>query len=78
MEALQSFYKIHTVPQTWADAKRVCGQEGATFWHPDNDSEAKALLSFWNRTKPNIEWIYVGLSDLFVEGVFETVDGTYI
>ncbi|KAJ8725741.1 hypothetical protein PYW08_003924 [Mythimna loreyi] len=75
MDELKSFYKIHTVPQTWADAKRVCALEQATFWHPDNDDEANALLSFWNRTKPNIEWMYVALSDLFVEGVFETIDG---
>nr|QWY13098.1 IML1 [Mythimna separata] len=77
-EAFQSFYKFHTIPQTWTDAKRVCALEGATFWHPENDNEANALLSFWNKTKPKIEWIYVGISDLLVEGAFETVDGKSI
>ena len=77
IEEFDSFYKIHIIPQTWPDAKRVCAQEGATFWHPDNDDEARGLISLWNTTKPKIEWMYVGLSDLLVEGTFETVDGTY-
>ncbi|KAJ8725732.1 hypothetical protein PYW08_003915 [Mythimna loreyi] len=75
MESYQSFYKLHTIPQTWTDAKRVCALEGATLWHPDNDNEANDLIAFWKKSKPKIEWIFVGLSDLLVEGVFETVAG---
>ena len=77
MGKFQSFYKIHTIPQTWSDAKRVCALEGATLWHPDNDDEAHELLSFWRKTKPNVEWMFTGLSHIFSKDIFETVDGTY-
>ena len=77
IEKFESFYKIHTIPQSWFDAKRVCALEGATLWHPDSDDEAQELLSFWRKTKPNVEWMLTGLSDLLVRDVFQTVDGTY-
>ncbi|KAJ8722622.1 hypothetical protein PYW07_003802 [Mythimna separata] len=75
IEAFQSFYKLHPIPQNWTDAKRVCALEGATLWHPENDNEANELIASWQKANPNIEWIFVGLSDLLVEGVFETVSG---
>ncbi|KAJ8725748.1 hypothetical protein PYW08_003931 [Mythimna loreyi] len=74
----ESFYKIHTSPQTWADAKRVCALEGATFWYPENDEEANAVISFWNTTQSHIGWVYVGMSDKMAKGLFETVDGKSI
>ncbi|KAJ8725738.1 hypothetical protein PYW08_003921 [Mythimna loreyi] len=77
IEEVQSFYKFHD-PQTWADAKRICAQELATFWYPENDNEAKVFLEFANKTKPNIDYMFVGMSDLLVEGVFETVEGKSI
>ena len=66
------------VPRTWADAKRVCTLEGGTFWHPDNENEANAVISFWNSTQPHITWVYVGLSDTVSKKLFETTEGTYI
>ncbi|KAJ8722602.1 hypothetical protein PYW07_003782 [Mythimna separata] len=78
IKAEDSFYKIHTTPQTWPDAKRVCALEGATFWHPDNEDEANAVISFWNSTQPHIGWVYVGVSEIMADGMFETVDGKAI
>lgn len=60
------------------DAKQVCELEAATFFYPENDDEARAVLSFWNKTKPIIKSVWIGISDLLVEGVFQTVDGTII
>ncbi|KAJ8725740.1 hypothetical protein PYW08_003923 [Mythimna loreyi] len=74
IEEVQSFYKFHD-RQTWADAKRICAQELATFWYPENDYEAKVFLEFANKTKPTLMYMFVGMSDLLAEGVFETVDG---
>ena len=78
MDAFESFYKIHTLAKTWTDAKRTCALEGGILWHPENDEEAHALLSFWNGTQPKIRWIYVGLSDILVEGEFVTVEGKHL
>ncbi|KAF9790180.1 hypothetical protein SFRURICE_010840 [Spodoptera frugiperda] len=74
LEAVEGFYKIHTLHKTWPEAKRVCALEGASLFYPENDDEAHAVLSFWNATQP-YRWVYVGISDLIVKGVFETIDG---
>nr|XP_021181374.2 C-type mannose receptor 2 [Helicoverpa armigera] len=74
----QGFYKLHTNPLTWLEAKRMCELEGATLFHPKDDAEAKEALAFWKDTKPAIKWIYSGLSDLISEGTFLTVNGENI
>ena len=73
-----SFYKIHTISKTWSDAKRTCALEGGTFWHPENNDEAHVLLSFWKSNHPKIKSIYLGISDIKVEGVFVTVDSKHL
>lgn len=55
----------------------MCALEGASLFYPENDDEAHAVLSFWNATQP-YRWVYVGISDLIVKGVFETIDGKHI
>ncbi|KAJ8722616.1 hypothetical protein PYW07_003796 [Mythimna separata] len=77
-EAFDSFYKIHLIPKSWSDAKQVCTLEGATFFYPENTDEANAVLSLWKKTTPSIKWLWLGISDILVEGVFETVDGKSI
>ncbi|KAJ8725737.1 hypothetical protein PYW08_003920 [Mythimna loreyi] len=75
LEEVKSFYKIHATPRGWSDAKQVCALEAATFFYPENDEEARVVLSFWKENKPKIKQIWIGISDLLVEGVFKTVDG---
>ncbi|KAJ8722599.1 hypothetical protein PYW07_003779 [Mythimna separata] len=71
----ESFYKIHTVERTFTDAKRMCVLEGATLYYAENVKEVNAVAAFWNRTQPGIPSVFVGLTDLMAEGLFETVDG---
>ncbi|KAJ8722607.1 hypothetical protein PYW07_003787 [Mythimna separata] len=75
IEAVEGFYKVHTISQKWAEAKRICALEGTVLWHPDGDFEAQALLSFWKQNYPKITWMYLGISDLLIEGVFQTIEG---
>lgn len=52
----------------------MCALEGASLFYPEDDNEAHAVLSFWNNTQPF--WsVHVGISDLIVKGVFETIHG---
>ncbi|KAJ8725868.1 hypothetical protein PYW08_004051 [Mythimna loreyi] len=74
IESVQSFYKIHSVAKTFNNAKQMCAQEGAMLYYAENVEEMNAVASFWNRTQPNLPWVFVGLTDQMAEGFFETVD----
>ena len=56
----------------------MCTLEGASLFYPQNDDEAHAVIEFWNNTYPSGKWtVFVGLTDIITEGVFETIDGVY-
>ena len=82
VEAVENFYKFHPTPKNWRDAKRVCAQEGASLFYPENSDEANAVIAFWklyqSNTKTDDTWVFVGLSDIITEGEFETIDGEYL
>ncbi|KAJ8722596.1 hypothetical protein PYW07_003776 [Mythimna separata] len=79
IEATDSFYKIHGSKQNnWHQAKRLCALEGASLFYAENEEEAKAVISFWNTTQPQVPSINVGLHDIETEGIFETIDGKLI
>ena len=78
IEAVKRFYKIHTAPQNWFHAKLECEEEGASLFYPENDDEQNAVMSFRNTTQPDVKWVFMGISDLSSEGVFQTVDGAYL
>ena len=79
VEAVENFYKFHTPSKNWRDAKRVCVQEGASLFYPENSDEANAVIAFWklyqNNTPAYNTWVFVGISDIMYEGEFETIDG---
>ena len=77
LETTDSFFKISPLPKTFAEAKRACSLEGAILWHPKNQDEADAVISYWNSTQPTWWQLNVGLSDLLVRGRFETIDGKF-
>ena len=78
IETVDSFYKIHMIEQTFTDARRMCAVEGASLFYAESDDEADAVIEFWNKTHPSGDWtVFVGLTDIMSEGVFETIDGTY-
>nr|QWY13122.1 IML25 [Mythimna separata] len=75
IEASQGFYKVHTAPKNFTEARRGCALEGATLYYPENKNEARAVASFWKTTQPTLNsWVYGGISALIAKGVFETVD----
>lgn len=45
-ETVESFYNVHATTKTWFDAKQVYALESATFFYPQNEDEANAVLSF--------------------------------
>ncbi|KAJ8732163.1 hypothetical protein PYW08_014893 [Mythimna loreyi] len=75
LEATESFYKINSLNKNFFDAKRACSLEGASLWYPENKEEAEAVISYWNSTQPTWWSVTLGMSDLIVKGLFETIDG---
>ncbi|KAJ8707358.1 hypothetical protein PYW08_010610 [Mythimna loreyi] len=77
VNGLQGSYKVHATPKTWHEAKQVCADEDAILFYPRNRKEVNAAIYFWERdhSAPPSLWIFVGISDIRTEGVFETVDG---
>ncbi|CAH0604796.1 unnamed protein product [Chrysodeixis includens] len=74
LEATNTFYKIHTIQRSWAEAKKICKLEGASFYYAESDEEAKVVLDHWHQTQP-LPRVWIGVSDLVAKGVFETYDG---
>nr|QWY13112.1 IML15 [Mythimna separata] len=75
LDATESFYKINSLIKNFFDAKRACALEGASLWYPENQEEADAVISHWNSTQPTWWAVTIGMSDLIVKGLFETIDG---
>ncbi|KAM3962998.1 macrophage mannose receptor 1-like isoform 2-T2 [Aphomia sociella] len=73
LEETQSFYKFHTFKRNWQDAKGTCKSEGAKLFYPSDESEANAVRNTWKDSQ--LQYIFVGISSLFVKGLFDTVDG---
>ncbi|XP_050558947.1 C-type mannose receptor 2 isoform X7 [Spodoptera frugiperda] len=71
----QSFYKVHLSKMTWFEAKRMCALEEASLFYPENEKEAKDVLSFIQNTTQTIPSIYLSLNDLEIKGVYQTIDG---
>ncbi|KAF9790181.1 hypothetical protein SFRURICE_010841 [Spodoptera frugiperda] len=71
----QSFYKVHLSEMSWFEAKRMCALEEASLFYPENEKEAKDVLSFIQNTTQTIPSIYLSLNDLEIKGVYQTIDG---
>ena len=77
LEPSEGFYKIHTLHKSWYEAKRICAQEGASLFYPESNDEANDVIDFWNATQP-FNFVYIGISDLVVKGVFESIHGKIV
>lgn len=69
-----NFYKIHTVPRTWGEAKVRCALEGAKLFYPQDANEAEAVIRLSTETQP-FNWMFVGFTKAIAKEVFETIDG---
>ncbi|XP_013180715.1 PREDICTED: macrophage mannose receptor 1-like [Papilio xuthus] len=74
-EDTNSFYKIHTIPRSWENAKKRCLLEGATLFFPELSMEADVVLDHLKKTQPAFSKIYIGISSYLTKGVFITVNG---
>jgi hypothetical protein len=74
------YYKFHTTPKTWDEARLTCQQEGAHLVVINSEAESKVLQSLFAGVKKvegvsNNDYAFVGFHDRFVEGEYLTVFG---
>ncbi|XP_072943532.1 macrophage mannose receptor 1-like [Epargyreus clarus] len=70
----KSYYKIHTMPKTWNDAKTHCEREGAKLFYPEHNDEASTVISLWEEKQPFIHWVFIGMTTTN-DNVFKNADG---
>ena len=72
------YYKIHSEPKKWYEARQICAQEGGHLAIINSEEESKVLQSIFApvAAKLNVVWVYVGFHDLYNEGQYLTVFGT--
>ncbi|XP_066997327.2 hemolymph lipopolysaccharide-binding protein [Anabrus simplex] len=75
-----SYYKMHTNPLTWDDARDKCIQEGAHLIVLNSDQEAEVVRTYFGR-KPKLvnatseSHTHIGFHDRYTEGTYNTVLG---
>lgn len=72
------YYKIHTEPKTWHEARQICEQEGAHLAVINSEEESKVLQSLFAPVAAKLKatWAFVGFHDLYNEGQYLTIFGT--
>jgi hypothetical protein len=74
------YYKFHTTPKTWDEARLTCQQEGGHLVVINSEAESKVLQSLFAGVKKvegvsHNDYAFVGFHDRFVEGEYLTVFG---
>ncbi|KAJ4446845.1 hypothetical protein ANN_13543 [Periplaneta americana] len=75
------YYKFHTTPKVWDDAKKICEQEGGHLAIINSEAESKVLQNLFSKVAKiegagHNDFAFIGIHDNLVEGEFVTVFGT--
>jgi hypothetical protein len=74
---------MHTVPEKWDEARKICVQEETHLLILNSGVEMDAVKSIWSK-HPNItggvysDYFFVGVHDRFNEGEYLTIKGTEV
>lgn len=74
-KAFDTFYKLHSAPTTWAEARIRCQAEGSELLVVDSLDEADAVVMLITLILNKYEGIFVGIHDLYSERSFITIRG---
>jgi hypothetical protein len=71
------YYKVHSEPKTWHEARRICADEGAHLAIVNSEEESKVLQSILRPVAARLKtvWAFVGFHDLYEEGQYLTIFG---
>jgi hypothetical protein len=71
------YYKIHSEPKTWHEARQICAHEGGYLAIINSEEESKVLQSIFATVAARLKetWVLIGFHDLYNEGQYLTVFG---
>ncbi|XP_072943530.1 lymphocyte antigen 75-like [Epargyreus clarus] len=77
IDHVNNFYKISTLPKSWAETKSKCTSDGATLFFPEHEVEAEAVMGLLKK-QPGIQKIWIGVAAWNAKELYETIDGRSI
>ncbi|XP_041974333.1 uncharacterized protein LOC121729778 [Aricia agestis] len=75
--AFDSFYKLHHTAVDWHRARIRCEAEGTELVVPESLDEATALMLVISPSLSKFEGVFIGVHDIYAEGVFVTINGDF-
>jgi hypothetical protein len=71
------YYRIHSEPKTWQEARQICAQERGHLAIINSEEESKVLQLMFApvAAKLKVVWVLIGFHDLYNEGQYLTVFG---
>jgi len=71
------YYKIHSEPKTWHEARQICAKEGGHLAIINSEEESKVLQSIFAPVAAQLKkvWVFIGFHDLYNEGQYLTIFG---
>lgn len=70
------YYKFHPEARTWAEAKKICAEEGAHLLVLNHEHEVKLVREMFPRYPGAGGYAFVGFHDQHTEGQYITMFGT--
>ncbi|VVC88668.1 unnamed protein product [Leptidea sinapis] len=74
-KAFDAFYKLHTEPFDWYQARIRCESEGSQLLVPISLDEADSIPLLIAPILTRFEGVFVGVHDLYSERSFVTIEG---
>jgi hypothetical protein len=73
------YYKVHSEPNTWHEARRICALEGGHLAIINSEAESKVLQSIFAPVAARLKvvWAFIGFHDRYSEGQYLTIFGKH-
>lgn len=74
-KAFKTFYRLHDLATSWAQARQICEAEGTSLLVPSSLEEMDNLKLLISNMKAHFTAIFIGIHDQFAHGEYVTIQG---
>lgn len=74
-KAFKTFYRLHDLATSWAQARQICEAEGTSLLVPSSLEEMDNLKLLISNMKAHFTAIFIGIHDQFAHGEYVTLQG---